>query len=418
VRALGIPLSFTAPAMLLLGVWVIYPAIATVIRSLFDDQGTKFVWLDNFDKMFSDHIIYNAIKNNVIWIAVAPIAVTALGLVLAVLTEKIAWASAFKIVLFMPLAISLFAVGVIWRIMYQQDPDQGALNAGVRAVRDVVKQPGVLPRAEPSSPAVTARFVLKKPLAAGDTALLGLTAISPADVPSGAKPAAKPAPKQGAITGVVWRDFKPGGGKAGVVEDGELGIPGVTVSLLQNGKQVQSAKTDDSGAFVFDSVSGSGYQAKIAPATFAQPFHGITWLGQKLITPAMIIAFLWTAVGFAIVVIGAGLAAIPRDVLEAARTDGASEFQVFRRVTVPLLMPVLTVVFVTQMIGVLKIFDIIYAIAPQSSQSKATTLAFEMWKRSFSGQNRFGFGAAIATFLMLLFVPFLLYQVRSQRRNA
>ena len=156
---------------------------------------------------------------------------------------------------------------------------------------------------------------------------------------------------------------------------------------------------------------------KIAPATFAQPWQGVQWLGPSLITPAMIIAFLWTAVGFAMVVIGAGLSAIPRDVLEAARTDGASELQVFRRVTVPLLMPVLTVVFVTQMIGVLKIFDIIYATAPGSVTNDATTLAFEMWRRSFLGENAFGIGAAIASFLMLLFVPFLIYQVRSQRKN-
>jgi alpha-glucoside transport system permease protein len=70
------------------------------------------------------------------------------------------------------------------------------------------------------------------------------------------------------------------------------------------------------------------------------------------------------------------------------------------------------------MIAVLKVFDIIYAIAPGSVRGNATTLAFEMWLRSFSGQNRFGFGAAIATFLMLLFTPYLLYQVRSQRKNA
>jgi alpha-glucoside transport system permease protein len=81
-------------------------------------------------------------------------------------------------------------------------------------------------------------------------------------------------------------------------------------------------------------------------------------------------------------------------------------------------MPVLTVVFVTEIIGVLKVFDIIYAIAPGSVRNDATTLAFEMWTRSFSGENRFGFGAAIATFLMILFLPYLFYQVRSQRKNA
>jgi alpha-glucoside transport system permease protein len=417
LRSLGLPMSFLAPALVLLAVWMLYPAIATFVRSFFDDQGNSFVWFQNYDRMFHDDIIYRAIKNNVIWILVAPITVTAFGLALAVLTERISWASFFKIVLFMPLAISLFAVGVIWRIMYQQDPDQGAINAGIKVVHDAFKSSGVLPRAQPSSDALTPQFRLKQPLAAGETAKLGLTGISPRVMPSGAKQAVDPKPANGEITGVVWRDFSPGGGKPGVVEPSELGIPGVTVALQQGGKQVQTAKTAADGAFAFQNVKGSGYEVQVAPATFVQPYGGVNWLGPSLVTPAIIIAFLWTQIGFAMVIIGAGLSAIPRDVLEAARTDGATELQVFKRVTVPLLMPVLTVVFVTQMIGVLKVFDLIYAIAPGSVQDDATTLAFEMWKRSFSGQNRFGFGAAIASFLMLLFLPYLIYQMRSQRKQ-
>ena len=66
---------------------------------------------------------------------IVPAAVTAVGLVFAVLTERIVWSTAFKISVFMPLAISLFAVGVIWRIMYQQDPDIGAINAGIAAIK-------------------------------------------------------------------------------------------------------------------------------------------------------------------------------------------------------------------------------------------------------------------------------------------
>jgi alpha-glucoside transport system permease protein len=128
-------------------------------------------------------------------------------------------------------------------------------------------------------------------------------------------------------------------------------------------------------------------------------------------------SYIWVTAGFALVIIAAGLSAIPRDVMEAARTDGASEFQVFRRVTVPLLAPVLTVVFVTQIIGVLKIFDLILAIAPGSSQDDAATLAFVMWQRSFSGQNLFGLGSAISTFLFILFLPFLVLNVRRFRSN-
>jgi alpha-glucoside transport system permease protein len=131
----------------------------------------------------------------------------------------------------------------------------------------------------------------------------------------------------------------------------------------------------------------------------------------------MIIAYLWTAAGFAMVVIGAGLAALPRDVLEAARTDGASEFQVFRRVTVPLLRPVLLVVFVTQLIGVLKVFDIILAIAPGSVWNNATVLAFEMWRKSFQF-NQFGVGSALAVFLFLLVIPIIILNIRNFRREV
>ena len=78
--------------------------------------------------------------------------------------------------------------------------------------------------------------------------------------------------------------------------------------------------------------------------------------------------------------IAAGLAAIPRETLEAARVDGANEWQVFRRITVPLLRPVLVVVFVTLVINVLKIFDLVLVIAPGSSQRDANVIALEMWR--------------------------------------
>jgi alpha-glucoside transport system permease protein len=417
-RSILIPLSFLAPALFLLLVWLIYPAFATAKRSFFDDaDGSKFVWFQNWSRMINDPTVHKAFFNNVIWIAIAPIAVTAIGLVFAVLIEKISWASAFKIVLFLPLAISLFAVGVIWRIVYQQDPNQGLLNAGAKSIHDIFVKPGVLPDAQPGQ-GLSTRFTLTKPIEAGGVAKLAVTGIAPEQMPSAARQAAAPKPADGKINGVVWRDFKPGGGNPGVVEKGELGIPGASVTLFKDGKKVATKSTGDDGSFSFDGASGSGYTAQIAPATFRKPWGGVEWLGPLLVTPSIIIAFLWTAVGFSMVIIGAGLAAIPRDVRVAARTDGASEVQIFRRVTIPLLMPVLTVVFVTQMIGVLKVFDIIYAIAPGSVRPKATTLAFEMYIRSFSGQNRFGFGAAIATLLMIIFLPFLFFQVRSQRRNA
>src|SRR5262245_49230919 len=134
-----IALGFLAPAIFFLGVWVIFPAIRTFIRSFFDDQGAQFdgfVWFDNYQKLFNDPNTVTAIKNNAIWVGVVPALVTAIGLIFAVMTERVSWSVAFKTVVFMPLAISLFAAGVMWRAaMYPQDPDVGAVNALIGSIK-------------------------------------------------------------------------------------------------------------------------------------------------------------------------------------------------------------------------------------------------------------------------------------------
>ena len=138
-RAYLVTAMFLAPAVILLAVWILYPLVYTIWRSFYDRSGNNFIWFDNYQTLFSTDTTRTAIKNNAIWVAVVPALVTAIGLVFAVLTERIRWAVAFKIAVFMPMAISLFAAGVIWRIMYQQEPSRGALNAvvGVGARRDL-----------------------------------------------------------------------------------------------------------------------------------------------------------------------------------------------------------------------------------------------------------------------------------------
>jgi alpha-glucoside transport system permease protein len=227
-----------------------------------------------------------------------------------------------------------------------------------------------------------------------------------------------PPAKPGDIVGTVWRDFKPGGGKVGVVEKGELGLPGVTVELRDAaGKTVQSTTSKPDGTFDFSKVPQGTYHAAIGAKTFAKPFGGFAWLGPNLIVPSLLIAYIWIWAGFAMVVIGAGLAAMPRDVLEAARTDGATEWQTFRRVTVPLLMPVLSVVFITMIINVLKVFDIVYALAPQSEYAKANVIALAMYFTAFQGGGNFGVGSAIAVFLFILVVPVLALNIRRFRSD-
>jgi alpha-glucoside transport system permease protein len=416
--------GFLAPAAVLLGIWVVYPTVRTLIRSFFDRSGSNFVWFDNYRQIFTDDLLLTSVKNNAIWVLVVPALVTAIGLVFAVLTERVGWAVAFKTAVFMPMAISAFAAGITWRIMYIQEPDRGALNAVISSAHDaILGSPGVLSDAAPSSPALTGTpkggLTLQKTVRPGQTALLGLTRISTSEVPDGAQQAAVPQASSTQVAGVVWRDFKPGGGTPGEVESEELGLPGVTVQLRdENGGTVGTTTTEDDGGFVFDDVQPGDYRVAIGSKTFAQPFGGVTWLGEKLVTPSILIAYIWIWAGFAMVVIGAGLAAMPRDVLEAARTDGASEWQVFRRVTVPLLAPVLTVVFVTMLINVLKVFDIIISIAPGSVQDDASVLALGMWRTAFGGANDFGVGSAVAVFIFLLVIPILLFNIRNFRREA
>jgi alpha-glucoside transport system permease protein len=303
------------------------------------------------------------------------------------------------------MAVSAFAAGVTWRIMYQQEPDRGAINAAIGSVQGIFSPAGVLSQAAPSTDNLTTTsggaIELKTPIGPGDVAELGLTRIRSTEVPETAKQAVQPQPRPGGITGVVWRDFKPGGGTPGQVEQEELGLPGVTVELLDSsGKKVNSAKTADNGTFAFEDVSQGMYQVEIGASTFAEPFGGVSWLSAKLITPAVIIAYIWIWAGFAMVVIAAGLAAIPREVLEAARTDGATEWQVFRRVTV------------------LKVFDIVIAVAPQSVQDDANVIALAMWRTSFGGVSDFGLGSAIAVFLFVLVIPILALNIRRFRREV
>ena len=422
-RRHALALGFLAPALVLLGVWIVYPTIYTIVRSLFDRSGDEFVWFDNYEQLFRSDVLVTAIKNNAIWVLVVPVLVTVIGLVFAVLTERVGWAVAFKTAVFMPMAISAFAAGVTWRLVYIQDPEQGALNAGIGAVQSVWAEEGALSSARPSTEGLSGTpaggLTLAEPISVGGVAQLGLTGIGTSEVPEDAEQAVRPEALQGGIRGVVWRDFKPGGGTPGEVEDEELGLPGVTIELRDaSGGTIEQATSENDGTFAFEDLQPGDYRVAIGSETFAQPFGGISWLGEKLVTPAIIIAYLWIWAGFSMVVIAAGLAAIPRDVLEAARTDGGTEWQVFRRVTVPLLAPVLTVVFVTMLINVLKVFDIVIAIAPGSVQDDATVLALSMWRTAFGGTNDFGVGSAIAVFIFLLVIPVLMLNIRRFRREV
>lgn len=430
-RTTLLALGFLAPALVLLGALVAYPIVATVARSLYSASGERFVGFDNFVDVFESTRTRQALRNNLVWVLVAPAVATGVGLVLAVLAERVRWQTAFKVAVFMPMAISFLAAGVIFRIVYDENPRRGVANAVVTTIEDAIRPPGRYHGALVSDPdAVRASgggFVTAGAAQRGDVVVVGLVAIPPDDVPSGARPAAAPRVPATGLGGVVWRDFTPGGGGTrGEVDEGEIGLPGVDVDVSrsgavperQTGETVATATTDARGRWVVRGLEPGSYAVALPASNFRAPATGVSWLGPSVVTPAIIAAFCWIWVGFALVVIGAGLSAIPREALEAARVDGANEWQVFRRVTAPLLWPVLLVVLVTLMINVLKIFDLVFVIAPGSSQDDANVLALEMWRVSFGGARDQGLGSALAVLLFLLVVPAMLFNIRRMRREA
>jgi alpha-glucoside transport system permease protein len=410
---------FLLPALVVLGALVVYPILFSIYRSLYDKAGEAFVGLDNYGKIFESSATLTALKNNLIWVVFAPAIVTALGLIYAVLTERVRWGTAFKVLIFMPMAISFLSAGVTWRLIYEEDPNLGLANAAARGIAGIFSPAGDYPGARPSDEELLVPlgkgYATSGSFSPGESATLGLVAIPPDEVPPEAEPAAEPAVTADGISGTVWLDFTTGGGgESGVIDPTERGLPGVEVQALDGEEVVATAETDDRGTFTLADLPAGSYRLALAGSNFREAFGGVSWLGPTLVTPAIIVSYVWIWAGFAMVVIGAGLAAIPRDVLEAARVEGASEWQVFRRVTVPLLAPVLGVVLVTLVINVLKIFDLVLVIAPGSAQRSANVIALQMWKTGF-GARDFGLGSALAVFLLLLVIPAMLFNIRRLR---
>ncbi len=442
-------LAFLVPGAIWLLVIVVYPMVDTVRFSFFNESGTAFVGTRNYQTVFTDPTILTTFRNNAIWVIVFPFTVTALGLLFALLTERIRWSTAFKTMILMPVVFSATASALVWRAIFDLDPQVGMVNAAVQAVSDWVVPPGVYPvntSAGQTVPSLAASGLRAGPhgtllsrdtVAPGHSIRVGMIGIEPATLTLlGARRARVPAPATHAVTGLVWRDFSPSHpAQTGAVFPDEDGLPLLRVSLLRSdGSAVASTQTDRSGDFRFSNVSAGQYRVRVDASNFSSGFQPIFWLGTQSLTPtgrldqtaqallsvplvdiAMIIAYLWMWAGFAMVLVAAGLSALDRSVLEAAHVDGASEWQTFRRVTMPMLAPVLTVILVTMVINVLKVFDIILNMAPGSSQGAANTLALEMYNDGFTGGIHSGLSSAVAVILFVLVVPAMLFNLRRIR---
>jgi len=130
---------FLGPALLLLLVGLIYPALRTIWLSLLDKRSQNFVGLDNYIWAFTIPEIQIVLRNTIIWVIVVPLVSTMIGLAIAYLTDRMKRAGVIKSLIFMPMAISFVGASVIWNFVYNFEPNPrrpeiGLLNAIMRGI--------------------------------------------------------------------------------------------------------------------------------------------------------------------------------------------------------------------------------------------------------------------------------------------
>lgn len=128
----------------------------------------------------------------------------------------------------------------------------------------------------------------------------------------------------------------------------------------------------------------------------------------------MMVILIWMQAGFAMVLLSGAIKGVPDETLEAARIDGANERQVFFRVIIPQIKGTIITVFITVVILVLKVFDIVYVLT--NGQANTNVIALMFFQELFT-QGRAGRASAIVVILLILVTPILIYQVRHYRRE-
>ena len=146
--------------------------------------------------------------------------------------------------------------------------------------------------------------------------------------------------------------------------------------------------------------------------------HDFLFLGSTgWAIPTVALINVWKSMGYNAVLLFAGLQMIPHDVYEAARIDGAGEVRIFRRITIPLLRPVLAMVVILTIIGSFQVFDIVQVVTPNGGTADSSNvLPLYIYEKAFS-QFNFGYAStmSVAMFVMLLAITFL--QMRLTRAS-
>ena len=295
--------------------------------------------------------------NNLWWVFTVTVLSSSAGLAIAVLADRAKWESFAKSLIFMPMAISFVGAGVIWRFMYLardvSKPQTGVLNTIWVGIGKLS-----LSRGPGFFIAVIVCLVLAALLIR-----LGVRAWRAGERTVGVGAAICSLP-------LIWFAYALWRGVGGFEIRDNGDIVASTIQFVQKA-----------------------------------PYNNV-WLMLVLI---------WIQTGFTMVIFSAAIKAVPADLIEAARVDGATESQTFWRVIIPHIYPTIGVVITTLIVLVMKVFDIVKVMT--NGNFGTQVIANEMWQRAFTELN-FGLGSALAVVLFIAVLPILYINIRRMQKAA
>ena len=165
--------------------------------------------------------------------------------------------------------------------------------------------------------------------------------------------------------------------------------------------------------FVYDYGTGPAQIGLLNGLVTSLGGQPISWLTEpQFNTVALIVVGVWMSTGFCMTILSAAIKGVPADLLEAASVDGANAWTTFWQITIPVILPTLTVVSTTMVINVLKIFDIVYIMTGGNYGTEV--IANRMYQEQYSSFNT-GRAAAIAVVLIVIIIPAMYLNIRRFR---
>ena len=168
--------------------------------------------------------------------------------------------------------------------------------------------------------------------------------------------------------------------------------------------------------FVYNSDADTG--ALNALLVFLLPeFEPVPWLGRKTMANfAVIFAAVWIWTGLAMTILSAAYKALPQEIIEAAIIDGATPWQRFWRLVLPMLSIPITFLVVVMIINALKMIDLVYVMTMGGPRGGTRVIGFSIFVEMFAN-GKIGYGSAIGVILLILVLPIILYQLRQTNKQ-